>query len=170
MAIKIPQNQLIIKYTTGKEYFFKENNIEYEYVGYYYKLNGKIFAGDKFNTKSPILIEKDSLNLNKNGTNIGSNLPLFVTLPKFKDIQSIPMDLLTSETKYFAKKINVFPTNIINITEEDYDLNKDKNPFYTFTSIEYHSEWGFDITEQNIKDIPEIEIYLQMYKNSGTIL
>ena len=45
MSVRIPSNQIVkSKYTIGKEYMFESTYREYQ--GYYYELNGKLFAGN----------------------------------------------------------------------------------------------------------------------------
>jgi hypothetical protein len=39
------------------------------------------------------------------------------------------------------------------------------NSLYSFTSLYYEGEFGFDVTDLNRKEIPEIDIFLAEYSN-----
>ena len=54
MSIRIPQNQIVYKYTIGKEYMY--TNTYREYQGHYYELNGRFFVGKEFNINSLELV------------------------------------------------------------------------------------------------------------------
>lgn len=60
--IIIPSNQIVTKYTIGKEYV--DINTYKDYQGYYYELNGKAFIGKEFNPTASVLIKKDSTAFN----------------------------------------------------------------------------------------------------------
>jgi hypothetical protein len=63
MGLRVPQSQIVTsKYTSGKEYIF--NSTYREYIGYYYELNGKLFAGKEFSTVASELIKIDSNKVN----------------------------------------------------------------------------------------------------------
>jgi hypothetical protein len=63
MGLRLPQNQAVTsKYTSGKEYMF--NSTYREYIGYYYELNGKTFAGKEFNINALELIRFNSGKVN----------------------------------------------------------------------------------------------------------
>jgi hypothetical protein len=161
MSVRIPQNQITTnKYTTGKEFVYEKTYKEYQ--GFYYEVNGKIFAGSEFSVNAPSLLRmgSDKINILKDNPETlayanASNSILY----KQKDLTSIPLDTFKGGTKYLAKKLNSNPIRIIFISEEDYNDNI-KNTSYSLTALYYHSEWGFNIEEQNKKDIPEIDIFL----------
>ena len=68
MGLRIPKNQIQEKkYTNGKEYMFETTYREYK--GYYYEVNGRLFAGEEVTTNSPILIPIKSPNVNSLLTN-----------------------------------------------------------------------------------------------------
>ena len=170
--IRIPQNQIIkSKYTAGKEYIFEKSYREY--TGYYYELNGKKYAGKEYNTNSPVLIPIKSPNINKLLTTAAtyvygkiSNVALPVNI-KFKPIPINTPSSSSNNFKYFSKKNNTNPVKIICISEEEYiEGKRNNNPLYSFTAIEFNEEWGFIITDQNKKDIPEIEVFLQNFDNN----
>jgi hypothetical protein len=161
MSVRIPQNQISPnKYTTGKEFVYEKTYKEYQ--GFYYEVNGKIFAGNEFSVNAPSLLRmgSDKINILKDNPETlayanASNSILY----KQKDLVSIPLDAFESGTKYLAQVLNSYPIRIIFISKEDYNNNL-KNPLYSLTSLYYHAEWGFNIEEQNKKDIPEIDIFL----------
>ena len=63
MALRILKNLIVTsKYTSGGEYMFKSTQKEYK--GYYYELNGKIYAGKEFKTASYELLKIDIKNIN----------------------------------------------------------------------------------------------------------
>jgi hypothetical protein len=144
MALRIPQNQSIqSKYTAGKEYMF--NTTYREYIGHYYELNNKLFAGKEFNPLSPeiILIQSDKVNkllTNPNtfaygkisGTRLdNSNISPFHYIPtKTYDSNSNQKDI-----RYFTQKVNNFLIKEIN---KDTFTTLQKNPLYKTISLEYY--------------------------------
>jgi hypothetical protein len=63
MSIRIPQNIIVeSKYTSGNEYIIIDTNIMYK--GYYYEMNGKIFAGKEFDINAIELIKLLPKNIN----------------------------------------------------------------------------------------------------------
>jgi hypothetical protein len=166
-SVKIPSNQILFKYTIGGEYIYQDSYKEYQ--GYYYELNDKIFAGKEFNTNSPLLIKKTSDTINS--LLISPKTFMYgklskLDIPSNNEIKSIPINTSIEGIKYFAKKLNSNPIRIIFISEEDYNKNINKNRLYSFTNINYNPEWGFTITDQNRKDIPEIDIFLKEYSQN----
>jgi hypothetical protein len=68
MGVRIPKNQIQEKkYTNGKEYMFETTYREYK--GYYYEVNGRLFAGEEVTTNSPVLIPIKSDKVNNLLTN-----------------------------------------------------------------------------------------------------
>jgi hypothetical protein len=106
----------LLKYTSGGEYTFI-NNTQKEYVGYYYKINNKTYAGEKFDTNNPELIEKSRISslstsgLLDNNTNTKSPT-------NYVFDYSNPSSYL-SGFRYFCVKINN-PTLIREMSEEDF--------------------------------------------------
>jgi hypothetical protein len=145
MAIRIPQNKIIkSKYTVGKEYMFETTYREYQ--GYYYELNGKLFAGKEFNSNAPILVQIKPSNLNKlltnartyaygraSGMNINSNKPS----PFFYRYES--------DIRYFIYEIN---KNLIKeINKDTFDAFQ-TNSLYVTVKLSFTS--GFN--EQELKE------------------
>ena len=61
--VRIPQNQIISKYTAGNEYMLTKTQNEYK--GYYYELNNKTFAGKTFDPNNPEIVKIKSDKFNK---------------------------------------------------------------------------------------------------------
>jgi hypothetical protein len=142
MRVRIPQNQIVeSKYTVGNEYMFESTYKEYQ--GYYYELNGNIFAGKDFNTNAPTLIKINSSNTNKmlldpntmiygrlSGINITNpSVPSFTYQPQQNPNASYVI-------RYFAQKINVTPSLIKEISVDTYSQIK-SDPFYKTTSLNW---------------------------------
>jgi hypothetical protein len=165
MAIRIPSNQAVkSKYTQGGEYILLSTHREYQ--GYYYELNNKLFVGKEFNINAPEIIKLTSDKINKLLLNPATETYgkiSNVDLSKSKEIKSIPIASTNSEIQYFAKKLNSSPVKIICISKEDYNNNKGSNPLYSFTALQFNYEFGFIITDENLKDIPEIGFLLDDY-------
>lgn len=168
MSVRIPLNQIVTsRYTSGKEYIYETSYKEY--IGYYYELNGKIFAGKEFRYDAPILIKINSDSINILKLNPKTNLYSAIsnsTMTKEKKIVSIPL-ILSDGTKYFAKKLNSNPIRIFFVSEDTYNENFNKNVLYSFTFLNFDMEWGFSITDQNRKDIPEIDLFLKEYSQNS---
>ena len=169
MAIRIPSNQIVkSKYTIGKEYMYKDTYRGYQ--GYYYELNNKLFIGKEFNSNAPelILIPKNN-NIPSGFNSLLTKASTYVygkisgTKLNNTKLPSIQPLLLVSDVKYLAKENNSFPLKIIFISKDIYNENINKNVLYSFTFLDFDEEWGFDITDQNRKDIPEIDLFLKEY-------
>jgi hypothetical protein len=168
MALRIPLNLIIkSKYTLGGEYIVKKTYEDYQ--GYYYEFNDKTFAGKEFSTDAPLLIKKDSENVDALLINSNSKVNAYGKIVqnfKFIDKQIVPQAFSPTEpgAKFFAKKANQNPSKIIHISEETFEENK-SNTLYVFTSIDYDPEFGFAFTPENTKLFPEIKEYLKKYSN-----
>jgi hypothetical protein len=144
MSIRIPSNQIITsKYTSGKEYMFKD--IQKEYQGYYYELNGKKFAGKEFNPNANELVEININNVNtflSRPSTLVYGLLSKIKLPPKTQIKSKPFTFNNNDfengykIRYFAKKLNQIPILIKEINEEEYK-NLQSNPIYQVVSIKY---------------------------------
>jgi len=162
--MKIPANIILENlYTIGKEFIYESSYKEYQ--GYYYKLNDRFFAGKEFNTNSPRLLKLDSDEINP--LRLNPQTSTYASLKRAKipnnRIPSIPLNSLSGGVKYIAKKLNSNPIKIIFTTEEAWE-NPNKYPEYVFISVSYDIEYGFgDITEENRRIIPEIDIFLSEY-------
>ena len=150
------------KYTLGKELVYAKTYKEYQ--GYYYEISDKLFAGREFDPKALQLTKISSISkfkLNEK-TSTYSNLTK-QNLPPTDRIISIPLSI-KSEIKYIVKQLNSSPIRLFFVNKETYEREKD-NPLYSFTTIYFDSQYGFSITEQNKKEIPEIDIFLEEYSN-----
>jgi hypothetical protein len=167
MAIRVPQNQTVTsKYTSGKEYMFTQTYREY--IGYYYELNSKLFAGKEFNTTAPELIRIDSNKVNKlltnpstyvygkiSGTRIPNQKPIsYIFQKNDPNIQYID--------RYFIQKIvNVNPVLIKEINEENYKQMQ-SNPLYKTIIIKWDTIYNNDaVIEKAEKQMPGIKSFLE---------
>jgi hypothetical protein len=140
--MKIPAN-IIIKnqYTVGKEYMYVSSYKEYQ--GYYYEMNNKFFAGKTFSENSLELIRISSDNVNTLLTQpstyvyglISKKSSKELSSPKFNSIikSNLDTDQEAVET-YYAKKLNVNPTLIKQISKETFQ-SLASDPFYQVISI-----------------------------------
>jgi len=163
MPLKIPQNQIIeSKYTIGKEYMFVSTQNEYQ--GYYYELNGKLFAGKEFNPNNPEIIKIQSSRFNKllsnlstytygklSGVNISSNI--VNSLPKSDNPNASSI-----ETKFYCSKINVSPTIIKEISEDNYKTIQN-DPIYKTTYVGIYNNKVQSIDDAD-KQIPGLKTFL----------
>jgi len=166
MDIRIPSNQIVkSKYTIGKEYMYKDTYREYQ--GYYYELNNKLFTGKEFDSNAPELILIPKNNNVPSGFNILLTKASTYAYGKISGtklnntkLPSIQPSLLISNIKYLAKENNSFPLKIIFISEDIYNENLQNNILYSFTKVYFSYQSGWVITDQNRKDIPEIDLFL----------
>jgi len=165
MSIILPSNKINFQYTIGKEYMYESNYIEYQ--GYYYEINNRFFVGNEFNTNAPTLIKINSDNVNLLKINPKTTLYSKISNASIvkNELPSIPLIFL-SEDKYLAKKLNSNPIRIFFISKDTFEKNNGKNSLYSFTKVQFDEEWGFEITSQNKKDIPEIDIFLKQYSSN----
>jgi hypothetical protein len=139
MAIRIPSNITVkSQYTAGKQYMYESTQREYQ--GYYYKMNGKIFAGKEFNSNAPTLLKITPNNINSlltsaatyvygkiTGTKINPNKPLpSYFIPSKKDVQK------GYAYRYFSQQKN---NNLIKEINEDNFKVLSTNPLYTLVKI-----------------------------------
>jgi hypothetical protein len=151
MALRIPSNQIVkSKYTIGKEYMFESTYREYQ--GYYYELNGKLFAGKEFNNNAPVLVKINSLNntnlLQTNPSTFVYGIISGIKLDNTK-INSYYFNVDTTDNvfRYFIKKVN---ENIIKEINEDTFNQIQSNPIYLSVSLYYQS--GFNENDLNNAD------------------
>lgn len=162
----IPPSNIILsnQYTSGNEFIYAESRQSYQ--GYYYELNSKFFVGKTFNSSSPELIKINSTAavqpLKSNpSSSLYSNI-YNEDIPK-GDLQSVSIFDGKDGIRYIAKKKNT--KNIFFVSEDDYKNNLN-NPLYSLVKVQYDIEFGFTLTPQNIKDIPEIESFVAEYNNN----
>jgi hypothetical protein len=163
MSIKIPKNIIIeSKYTQGKEYMTVETYKEYQ--GYYYELNGKIFAGKEFDVFAPELMKFTSNKINPLLTKLstyvygviaGSNNLLPSTIINTVVTNSNLIKSYVNTETYYAKKINEIPYSIKQIDKATYD-NLQSNPFYKTVVLNPNKP---DL-EQAEKQIPGLKAFL----------
>lgn len=129
MPLKVPLNQIVVKYTSGNEYMFLNNYREYK--GYYYEFNNDVFAGEKFNENALKLIKINSDKVNSLVTNPStftygkiSGIKLNNSKPKSYLYQNNDEDLQKGTViRYFLKQLN---NSLI--------LEVNKDTFYQFIS------------------------------------
>lgn len=166
MGLRIPQNQAVTsKYTSGKEYMF--NSTYREYIGYYYELNQKLFAGKEFSTSAPEIIKIDSSKVNKLLTN-----PSTYTYGKISGIKMNDNNISTlpSSTdniydkggeefiRFFCQKENQTPILIKEISEDTYK-SLQNNPLYKTTYIGNYNDSKHNIDDAN-KEMPGLKTFL----------
>lgn len=139
----IPKNQISYNYTIGGEYILKSNYQDYQ--GHYYEIGETKYAGKEFNINSPILIRKNSIDIDPLLANPSSSLYAKITgrvLPKTK-VTSLPYntsaefqsnDLENPPPSFYIKKINEIPSTIKQVDEKTY-LSAQNNPLYQRTFI-----------------------------------
>jgi hypothetical protein len=146
MAIRIPQNQIIYKYTAGKEYMYK--NTYKEYQGYYYEINNKLFVGKEFSVTSRELVkirpkEIETLDANPEVKRYIGLTKNKKSLPTLENIEPAPLeDTLagipsndSDYTAYFYKKILDDKTILIKeISRDTFNILKN-NPIYQIIAV-----------------------------------
>jgi hypothetical protein len=143
MSVNIPQNTIIINYTSGKEYLVLSTYEEY--IGYYYEVSDTFFAGDKFNVNAPELVKIGSNRINKLKANPATSEYAKLSGIKIDNIE-IKSIIYTGVDgiRYFAKKVN---NNLIKeINKETFDQIQ-SNPLYQSVFLQYSSRTSFDDKE-----------------------
>lgn len=167
MGLRIPQNQTVTsKYTAGKEYMFVQTYREY--IGYYYELNGKLFAGKEFNLKAPELMKINSDKVNKLLTNPATFVYGKISSTKIPDKKPISYQFQKTDpniqyiNRYFIQNIiNVNPILIKEINEENYKQMQ-SNPLYKTIVIKWDTIFNNDVViEQAEKQMPGIKSFLE---------
>ena len=144
------------------------------YKGYYYELNGKFYIGQEFNFQAPQIVKMILQNENPLRKNSSTSLYSYltnITLPN-SNILSITLTQAseeetykTREIIYIAKQLNT--SKIFFISGETY-MKEKNNPLYTLIETNYNPEFGFIISEENRKTIPEIDSFVMEYSNRGS--
>lgn len=167
MGLRLPQNQIVYKYTAGKEYMYITTYKEYQ--GYYYEFNGSAYAGKEYNTAAPELIKMKSDNvntllLNPNTYLYGKISNIKITKPKITTTNSI----IESQTKdivqnYFIRNTTILPITIKQVNKETYNELKN-NSLYQSTSINSYPTTDFIYFEKDLeraeKELPGIKAFL----------
>jgi hypothetical protein len=160
MAIKVPQNKIIVKYTSSGEYVVKDTNKKYK--GYYYDLNGITYAGKEYNEKNPILIKITSENYNSLLSNIKTALYGVISnasIPKIPKIQSAYSDPSSESIRYFIKNINISPILIKEVTKDTFTSVK-TNPIYQILEVNYKPNLPEATLNELDKKMPGIKNFL----------
>ena len=158
MGLRIPTNQIITnKYTSGKEYMFVSTYREY--IGYYYELKGKTYAGKEFNINAPEIILIHSDQVNKLLTNPNTYIYGKVSGTKIVKTKVVSAPFTGNESiRYFIKKLN---TNLIKEVDEVTFTNAQSDPIYTTLSTYF----TYAITEEELNKadtkMSGIKAYLQ---------
>jgi hypothetical protein len=166
MSLRIPQNKIQFKYTIGNEYIYADSYKEYQ--GHYYEVNNRFFAGKEFKIDAPIIIKKDSDNVNR--------LKLNPKTATYADISGINLtnqkitsyyfnpDMTDNVFRYFTKKIN---ENIIKeINEDNFNLIKN-NSMYVSVSLYYQSNFNETEVNEAEKKIPGLKEYINSTYTPG---
>ncbi len=131
--MKIPSNLIQTgKYTSGGEYVKEVSNQPYQ--GYYYELNGVLYAGKEYTKDAPKLVKAQETNQLYNNTldtaifslNSGITSQQLQT-PPFYNLPVSDLTYRNTTIRFFAKKINNTPILIREINENAY--NSLKNDF-----------------------------------------
>jgi hypothetical protein len=165
MALKLPKNIILTsKYTQGKEYMFVETYKEYQ--GYYYELNGKLFAGKEFDAYAPELIKLSSNKVNPLLTRLSTyvygalskntNISLSTVFNSLS-VDNNPFIDQSGEETYYTRKINETPYSIKQISKDTYDSIQ-RNPIYQ-TVILKPDYSNIDQAEQQI---PGLKAFLEI--------
>jgi hypothetical protein len=181
MALRVPKNQTITKYTSGGEYVIAKTGVRYQ--GYYCEVGGNTYTEKEYNPSSSLLLTTTtSENYNqllKPSTFIYSAISN-VKIPPTQPIQSYTyssnslIDTFISEgfitpiqtTRYFIKKINLKDIREVNQST----FNKfTSDPLYIGTTVLFIiTSPGDSGTPQNLYEaeqiIPGITDFL--YSNS----
>jgi hypothetical protein len=145
MELNLQNNIIQIKYTSGGEYKFVGSSKEY--VGYYYNIGKKTYAGERFDIRSPELIELSAaVSLKDNPSIFSSGL----SSQKISSIPFVPNN--RPMLRYFAKKITQSDSiTIKEINKVTFDQLK-SNPLYQTAEIEF----SYNLSEQQLDEINKL--------------
>jgi hypothetical protein len=160
MAIRIPSNITVkSQYTAGKQYMFESTQREYQ--GYYYEMNGKIFAGKEFSSNAPTLLKITPKNINSLLTTAATYVYGKITGTKIPtDIPSsyyFNPDTTNNVFRYFTKKTN---DNIIKEIDENTFNQIKTNPIYVSVSLYYQSSFNENELNKAEEKIPGLKTYI----------
>lgn len=144
-----------------------------EYQGHYYKLNGKIFAGEEFKTYAPELVKiqiRNDRGINKfNPLLANAATYIYGKISNTRINNFVPSSIVgrvsqEKTTRYFTKKINNDPILIKEISEEDYIiLQKQPNPLLQTINIQF-PPGGYFADQKNLdeaeKQMPGIKAFI----------
>lgn len=164
--MRVPSNVITSnQYTSGKELMFLKSYKEY--IGPYYILNDRYFAGKEYNNNAPELIKIKSSQTNVLLTRPDTYVYGFLSKKTLKEtkVRAVAFNPTDEDyqqgfqVRYFAKKVNVVPVLIKEISKETF-LNVQQDPFYQTTQINFY----FRYTEEELnawdKQMPGLKTYL----------
>ena len=162
MAIRIPSNITVkSQYTAGKQYMYESTQREYQ--GYYYEMNGKIFAGKEFNSNAPTLLKITPNNINSLLATAATYVYGKITGTKIsteKPSSYIYNPSVGAKTRYFCSQVNVSPTVIKEIDESTYK-SFSKNPLYKVVALPYNGDFDDASLDKAEKIIPGIKTFVR---------
>jgi hypothetical protein len=162
--MRIPANIITEnKYTQGNEYFEEKTNKNYQ--GYYYELNGLIYAGKTYKSDAIKLLPITDRNKMMNK---GLSVATFSVLSGVTSQQLTPPAITSIAgpsgaeinthnnlpERYFSSQVNIQPKIIKEINKETYDSIKN-NPLFQTTFINSTQ----DIDQAN-KQMPGLKSFL----------
>ena len=160
MALKIPQNQIITKYTDGGEYIITDTKIRYQ--GYYYEVNGKAYTGKEYNVSG-------SQSLTKITPETYNNIPTsYTSVSNVKIDNFIPPSYIFNlpnidyriVKRYFYTKKNTNPIIIKEINKDNFN-QVSTNPLYNTLILSWNVVGGNDdALESADKVFPGIKLFL----------
>jgi len=158
MGIRIPKNQTVeSKYTSGGEFMFASTQNEYK--GYYYELNNKTYAGEKFDSNNLEIIKIKSDKYNTLLGNAATYIYGVVSGIKLNNKKPIPyIYKYDSDKRYFS--YNTTNKIIKEINKDNFD-SLQSNPLYVTVALSFIN--GFNDNELNEaeKRIPGIKTFAE---------
>jgi len=161
--MRIPKNSIKEgKYTAGGEFIVESTNVNY--VGYYYKLNGALYAGKSYDVKAPKLVPVINRNqlLTKGLSTAVYSVVSGITSqmlrqPLINSIPSVPLpNNPTSSLKFYCKKIN---SNIIKEIDETTYNSLQSQPIYQSTFIGTYNK-KTQTVDQAEQQVPGVKAFL----------
>jgi len=159
MALRIPQNKIVkSKYTAGKEYMTETTYREYQ--GYYYELNGKLFAGKEFDSNAPIIVQIKPDNLNKLLTNAQTYAYGRASGVKINSNKiSSYIYRFNTDKRYFA--YNIVNKLIKEINKETFDTLL-SNSSYRTIELTYQKGFSPEELDKAERTIPGIKTFVSI--------
>jgi hypothetical protein len=161
MGITVPKNIIVTgKYTLEGEYIFSSTQLPY--LGYYYELNGKTFAGEEFSSEAPEIVKANSVVTNPNITAYNKitkeNPNDFIPITVIYQYDALAQDNIN---RYFIKKINSYPSLIKEVTKESY-LKALSNPLYVAVVLNWN-RGGYELNINKVNIAEKIMSGLKEY-------
>jgi hypothetical protein len=137
--MKIPANIIVEnKYTQGNEYIEEKTNKNYQ--GYYYELNGLLYAGKSYSDNALKIIPiTDRNKMLTQGLSVATFSVVSGITSQDLEQQPVPSIYVNTESdlvpvRYFSSQVNIQPKIIKEISKETYDSLK-TNSLYQTTFI-----------------------------------